>query len=54
MEGEYGESDVYAGVPCILNKSGASDILEIHMNEEEQQAFKKSADQMREYIQRIS
>lgn len=54
LEGEYGETDVYAGVPCILNKSGASDILEIHMNEEEQEAFKKSTDQMREYIQRIS
>ena len=54
LEGEYGETGVYAGVPCILNKSGASDILEIHMNEKEQKAFKKSADQLREYIQGLS
>lgn len=53
LEGEYGQMDVYAGVPCILNKSGASDILEIHMEPSEQEAFEKSAQQIREYIQRV-
>ncbi len=53
LEGEYEQWDVYAGVPCILNKSGASDILEIHMNKTEQEAFKKSAEQIRRYTQSV-
>ena len=49
LEGEYGEEDIYAGVPCILNRSGVSDILEIHMTQEEQLKFQRSAQVLREY-----
>lgn len=51
LEGEYGEYDVYCGVPVILNRSGASDILEIHMSEDEKERFKASASKIREYTQ---
>lgn len=52
LEGEYGENDIYAGVPCILNRSGVSDILEIHMTQEEQLKFRHSAQVLREYTQK--
>ena len=53
LEGEYGESDIFAGVPCILNRTGVFDLLEIHMNNEEQEKFHTSAKVIREYINKI-
>ncbi|WKY42814.1 L-lactate dehydrogenase [Eubacteriaceae bacterium ES2] len=53
LEGEYGQSDVYAGVPGILNRTGVSDILEIHMTNEEQEKFKQSADVIRQNIKKV-
>lgn len=42
LEGEYGEKNVYAGVPTILNRTGAADVLEIHMTPGELARFKES------------
>lgn len=53
LEGEYGQYDVFAGVPTILNRSGATDVLEIHMTEEELKKFQNSASVIREYFQKI-
>lgn len=53
LEGEYGQSDVFAGVPTILNRTGAADILEIHMTEEELSKFINSVNVIREYTNRI-
>lgn len=49
LEGEYGETDVFAGVPTILNRTGAADILEIHMKDEELNKFHQSVEILREY-----
>lgn len=53
LEGEYGEQNVYAGVPTVLNRSGAADVLEIHMTPGELCRFKESAKVIREYTDRI-
>ena len=53
LEGEYGEKDVYAGVPTVLNRYGASDVLEIHMTPGELSRFKESTKVIREYTDRI-
>ena len=44
LTGEYGQQDIYIGVPAILNENGVSDILELNLSEEEQNYLKKSAD----------
>jgi L-lactate dehydrogenase len=49
LEGEYGENGVFAGVPTILNRTGAADILEIHMTDEELNKFHLSVEILREY-----
>ena len=49
LEGEYGETEVFAGVPTILNRTGAADILEIHMTDEELNKFHQSVEILREY-----
>lgn len=42
LSGEYGQSGVYAGVPCIIGRSGVADILEIELTKEEQAKFDNS------------
>lgn len=53
LEGEYGEKNVYAGVPTVLNRHGAVDVLEIHMTPGELARFKESTKVIREYTNRI-
>lgn len=42
LNGEYGQTDVYAGVPCILNQNGVRNILKLNLTEEEIQKFSHS------------
>ena len=53
LEGEYGEHGVYAGVPTVLNRSGASDVLEIHMTPGELARFKESTKIIKENTKKI-
>lgn len=53
LEGEYGEKDVYAGVPVVLNRTGAYDVLEIHMAPGELARFKESTKLIREYTEKV-
>lgn len=41
LKGEYGQNDVYAGVPCIINKNGVQRVLSLSLSEEEGQKFEK-------------
>ena len=43
VEGEYGESDICIGVPCILGKNGIEKIVEFPLNEAEKEKFAASA-----------
>jgi malate dehydrogenase len=43
LDGEYGESDICMGVPCIIGKNGVEKIVDIALNENEKALFAKSA-----------
>lgn len=47
LDGEYGQNDINLGVPVILGKNGVESILELNLDEEEKEAFVKSADAVR-------
>ena len=47
LEGEYGQKDICMGVPVVLGKNGWEKIYELHLNQEEKDAFAKSADAVR-------
>lgn len=53
LEGEYGENDVFCGVPAVLNSDGVKEVVEIHMTEDELEKFKASAQFVRESIRKI-
>jgi malate dehydrogenase len=48
LEGEYGISGYYIGVPCKLGSRGIEQILEIKLTAEEDAALKKSAAAVKE------
>ena len=47
VDGEYGQKDICIGVPVIIGKNGWEKIIDYKLNEEEQAAFNKSADAVR-------
>jgi len=50
LQGEYGQSDIYFGVPVKLGRGGFKEIIEYDLNQEEQQALERSASHVREMI----
>ncbi|EGL82120.1 Malate dehydrogenase [Caldalkalibacillus thermarum TA2.A1] len=47
LEGEYGYSDMFLGVPTILGGNGLEKVIELDLTEEEKQALDKSAQSVR-------
>jgi malate dehydrogenase len=48
LEGEYGMSGVFLGVPCKLGRSGLEKIIEVELTSDERAALAKSAEAVRE------
>jgi malate dehydrogenase len=48
LQGEYGQQDLFIGVPVKLGARGVEDIIEITLTEDEKQALQKSADAVQE------
>jgi len=53
LEGQYGVNGLYVGVPVKLGRSGVEQVIEIKLTPEEQAAFKKSADAVRELVDKL-
>ena len=47
LEGEYGQNDICMGVPVVVGRDGWEQIIDFKLNEEEQAAFNKSAEAVR-------
>jgi malate dehydrogenase len=50
LEGDYGISDLYMGVPVKLGAGGIEEIVELDLSDEEQRALKASANAVREVV----
>lgn len=51
LEGEYGISGVYMGVPVILGAGGVERVVELDLTADEKAALDKSADAVRELVE---
>jgi malate dehydrogenase len=47
LNGEYGERDIYVGVPAIIGGNGVEKVLEVDFTEEERANFKRSVQSVR-------
>jgi L-lactate dehydrogenase len=50
----YGLSDVYLGLPCIVDRSGIREVLQLNINEKEQELLHKSGNKLKELIRSIA
>ena len=50
LKGEYGEQNLFVGVPCQLGGKGLEKIIEIPLNVEEKRQFKQSIASVRELL----
>ena len=50
LEGEFGISGVYCGVPCLLGRGGIERIVEIELSEDERAALHRSAEGVRSTV----
>ncbi len=48
LEGEYGMSGLYLGVPCKLGRNGLEKVIEVDLTADERAALEKSAQAVRE------
>lgn len=53
LNGQYGISDVYMGVPCIVGRMGIKQIIEAPLDSEELEHLRASAKGLRENIDKI-
>jgi malate dehydrogenase len=53
LDGEYGYSDVTIGVPAVVGKNGVEKIIELDLNEEEKDVFKKAVESVKNAISSI-
>ena len=48
LNGEYGQKNIYAGVPVIIGKNGVEKIVELDLSDEEKENFIKSINDVKE------
>lgn len=48
LDGQYGQNDVYIGVPAVINRQGIREILEVDLSEEEELKFDHSVKVLKE------
>jgi L-lactate dehydrogenase len=44
LDGEYGQKDIYIGVPAVVNRSGIREVVELHLADDEKEKFAHSVE----------
>ena len=47
LEGEYGQEDIFIGVPAVIGRKGVEKIVNVELTKDEQEKFAASADAVR-------
>jgi len=53
LQGEFGVSDLFVGVPVVLGRGGLERVFEIQLTPDEQAAFRRSADAVQELVDKL-
>jgi L-lactate dehydrogenase len=54
LNGEYGQKDIYIGVPAIVNSKGARELLELELSEKDQAKLDNSCNVIYDYMKSIN
>jgi L-lactate dehydrogenase len=53
LDGEYGQKDIYIGVPAVVNRNGIREIVELDLNDEEKEKFTNSAQVLKQTMEPV-
>jgi len=53
LQGEYGQEDLFLGVPCMLGENGLERIIEVELDDDERTSLGTSADHVRATVQKL-
>ena len=53
LDGEYGQKDIYIGVPAVVNHSGIRQVVELDLDEEEKQKFTHSVNVLKQTMEPV-
>ncbi|MDX1494324.1 MAG: malate dehydrogenase [Longimicrobiales bacterium] len=53
LQGEYGQNDLFLGVPCMLGENGLERIIEVELDDNERAALETSADHVRSTVKKL-
>ena len=53
LDGAYGLKNVFLSAPTILNRQGAKEVVEIHLNPEELTAYRRSAKLLSDFYEEL-
>jgi L-lactate dehydrogenase len=53
LDGEYGQNDIYIGVPAVVNRNGVRQVVELKLNEEEQAKFVNSVNVLKKTMEPV-
>ncbi|MBO0959007.1 L-lactate dehydrogenase [Neobacillus sp. MM2021_6] len=53
LDGQYGQHDVFIGVPVVINRGGIREVLEIQLNEKEIKQFNHSVNILKETMKPV-
>lgn len=48
LENQYGQNDIYIGVPAIINRNGVRELIELNLSEQEQEKLNLSCELIKE------
>lgn len=54
LTGQYGQSGLWASLPCCVGAAGVEEVLHLDLTPEEEQAFARSCDHIRDNISQLS
>lgn len=54
LKGEYGQTDVFSGVPCIINKNGVQRVLKLALSQEELGRLEQSCNVLRDSYEELA
>jgi L-lactate dehydrogenase len=53
LNGEYGQNDIFIGVPAVVNREGVRQVVELNLNDEEQAKFVNSVNVLKKTMEPV-
>jgi L-lactate dehydrogenase len=53
LDGQYGQKDIFVGVPAVVNRNGIREVVDLELNKEEQEKFAHSVSVLKQTMEPV-